>query len=396
MRRDVLTFIALIILIVIALATTCVDYYEERDYYIALRLEVGPGSSGYGFLEGGNITLKGIEFMDAQSRAVYRQLLINFRYIYVGVYRIKDGGLEAFKMPFYVVPMFEFNLKAECLTTLSHYLRALEQYLQSFKDDEFLVEVYLRCFNESIAHEILQGERGIPADFLSKKVISVLYVGKGGRMVAFNTESYYNVLLKFRARVIPPYLLFLRVCLAVLLPLILLTPPLITGSYKKTGEESAFQRAIPVLVLILLIIHASLVASLLKEHYNALGHISTFSIRKTLAPLGYTKTLKLTLSEGNISIGFKDLISKYELQALRRVCSYFNEEEILVITEIDELVKVHYLNASVTKVEGGVLVPLEELDKLVVMLSVEKLHKPYEAYVYIKVGVPVEAYRIRS
>ena len=45
--------------------------------------------------------------------------------------------------------------------------------------------------------------------------------------------------------------------------------------------------------------------------------------------------------------------------------------------------------------EDGVLVPLEELDELVVMLSVEELYKPYETYVYIRVGVPVEAYRIR-
>jgi len=402
MARGVLTFMALITLIVITLVTTYVDYYEERDYYIALSLEVGPGGCGYGFFEGGNNTPMGIEFMDARSQDVYRLLLNSFKYVYVDVYRIKDGELKEFEIPFYPASFFEFNLKAECLTAVSHYLRALEQYLQSFKDDEFLVEVYLRCLNESKALEILQGRKGVPVNFYSKKVVGVLYVGKGGRMVAFVTEPY-NILLKFRARVIPPYLLLLRICLAVLLPLILFTPPLIASSYKKLSEESAFQRAIPVLVLILLSIHASLVASLLKEYYSALEHVGAFSIRKTLAPLGYTKALRLTLSEGNINIRLKDIISEYELQALKRVCSYFKEKEILVTTEIlvplllneEEFVKIHYLNASVTKVEDGVLVPLEELGKLVVMLSVEELYKPYETYVYIRVGVPVEAYRIR-
>ena len=51
---------------------------------------------------------------------------------------------------------------------MSHYLRALEQYLQIFKDDEFLVEVCLRC-------------------------LEVLYIGKGGKMVALVTEPY-NIL----------------------------------------------------------------------------------------------------------------------------------------------------------------------------------------------------------
>ncbi|RLE96300.1 MAG: hypothetical protein DRJ96_06980 [Thermoprotei archaeon] len=400
-RRGFLTFIILIILTVITFTVTYVNYYEERDYYIALSLEVGPGGCGYGFFEGGNNTPMGIEFMDAQSQDVYRLMLKSFRYVYVNVYRIKNGKLEDFKVPFYPVSWFEYNLKAECLTAVSHYLRALEQYLQSFKDDEFLVEVYLRCLNESLAREILQGKK-IPVNFYSKKVVGVLYVGKGGRMVAFVTEPY-NILLKFRAKVIPPYLLLLRICLAVLLPLILFTPPLIASSYEKLSEESAFQRAIPVLILILLSIHASLVASLLKEYYSALEHVGAFSIRKTLAPLGYGKALRLTLSEGNINIRLKDIISEYELQALKRVCSYFKEKEILVTTEIlvplllneEEFIKIHYLNASVTKVEDGVLVPLEELDELVVMLSVEELYKPYETYVYIRVGVPVEAYRIR-
>lgn len=58
--------------------------------------------------------------------------------------------------------------KVECLTAVSHYLRALEQYLQIFKDDEFLVEVCLRC-------------------------LEVLYIGKGGKMVALVTEPY-NIL----------------------------------------------------------------------------------------------------------------------------------------------------------------------------------------------------------
>ena len=331
-RRGFLTFIILIILTVITFTVTYVNYYEERDYYFALRLEVEPSGASMCFFEGGNNTLMGLRFMDAQSQDVYRLMLKSFRYIYVNVYRIKNGKLEDFKVPFYPVSWFEYNLKAECLTAVSHYLRALEQYLQSFKDDEFLVEVYLRCLNESIAREILQGKK-IPVNFYSKKVVGVLYVGKGGRMVAFVTEPY-NILLKFRAKVIPPYLLLLRICLAVLLPLILFTPPLIASSYEKLSEESAFQRAIPVLILIFLSIHASLVASLLKEYYSALEHVGAFSIRKTLAPLGYGKALRLTLSEGNINIRLKDIISEYELQALKRVCSYFKEKEILVTTEI--------------------------------------------------------------
>lgn len=170
------------------------------------------------------------------------------------------------------------------------------------------------------------------------------------------------------------------------------------SSYEKTSEESTFLKASPVLILILLSIHASLVASLLKERYSALENVSAISIRKILEPLGYTKALKLTLIEGNISIGLKDVISEYELQALKRVCSYFKERKILVTTKtyLEEFVKVYYLNASIIRMENGALVPLEELDELVVMLSVEELYKPYKTYIYIRVGVPVEAYRIRS
>jgi len=58
---------------------------------------------------------------------------------------------------------------------VSHYLRALEQYLQTFKDDEiFLVEVYLRCLNESKIREILREKKGSPANFYFKKVVEVL------------------------------------------------------------------------------------------------------------------------------------------------------------------------------------------------------------------------------
>jgi len=78
-RRGFLTFIILIILTVMTFTVIYVNYHEERDYYIALSLEVGPGGCGYGFFEGGNNTLMGLRFMDAQSQDVYRLMLESFR-----------------------------------------------------------------------------------------------------------------------------------------------------------------------------------------------------------------------------------------------------------------------------------------------------------------------------
>lgn len=100
----------MIILTVITFTVTYVNYYEERDYYFALRLKVEPSGASMCFFEGGNNTLMGLRFMDAQSQDVYRLMLESFRYIYVNVYRIKNGKLEDFKVPFYPVSWFEYNL----------------------------------------------------------------------------------------------------------------------------------------------------------------------------------------------------------------------------------------------------------------------------------------------
>ena len=380
-------------LIITTFMVTFINYYEECDYYFALGLSVSPHSYSACFFEGGNRILVGKEFMDDYSQRAYDVILWSFKNVYVKVYRIRNGELESFAVSLRA-PWFRYELRAKLLEAVMFYLSSLEKYLQTFKDDEFLIEVYLLCINAGRIGEILE-RNSISSEDYFKVLVEVLYVGKGGEMIAFATTPF-NVLLKFRARTIPPPLIFCRVYLASFLPLFLFIPLLlIVNGCKGSGKETKLLKLNLILMLVLLLAHTCLVMSLVRKHYEALRRVNTVSIHRTLAPLGFTKTLELVLSEGNVSIRLKDVVSDYELQALRRVCSYFKKKNVMIVvtTYLEELVKVHYLNASIAETSNGVLVPLEELDGLVIKLSISKL-KNFKTYIYIAIGVPTEVYKI--